>query len=298
MGFVLAKTPIKRSPIYSWIGNAFSVGLLWLALTLPYSVRVPMLGWIMARVISPLAGGPVRIRKNLALTMPDLPEAQVKRLIRQVPDNTGRALIEIYSGLEFINHIKDIIPSGPGLPALETAKASKQPVILVTGHFGNYDAPRGWLMAHGFPVGGLYNPMKNKYFNEHYVKAISVIGLPVFSRGREGLSGMLRFIKGGGMIGMVIDQHMGNGVQLPFFGKPAMTALSAAELGLKYNALVVPIYGIRQPDGLSFDIRIESPIPHSDPETMTQALNDSLENLVRQHMDQWLWTHRRWKGGA
>jgi KDO2-lipid IV(A) lauroyltransferase len=88
---------------------------------------------------------------------------------------------------------------------------------------------------------------------------------------------------------------MGHGPALPFFGKPAPTALSAAELALKYDGLLVPIYGIRQPDGLSFTIRVEDPVPPSDPETMTRALNASLEALVRQHMDQWFWIHRRWK---
>ena len=58
--------------------------------------------------------------------------------------------------------------------------------------------------------------------------------------------------------------------------------------------LILPTYGIRRPDG-GFDLRVEAPIPHSTPEAMTQALNDSLEAQVRAHMDQWLWTHRRWK---
>lgn len=97
------------------------------------------------------------------------------------------------------------------------------------------------------------------------------------------------------MVGLLVDQFMIRGAPLTFFGKPAPTALSAAELALKYDALLVPIYGIRQPDGLNFEIRVEAPILHSDAETMTQALNDSLEALTRQHMDQWFWIHRRWK---
>jgi KDO2-lipid IV(A) lauroyltransferase len=97
------------------------------------------------------------------------------------------------------------------------------------------------------------------------------------------------------MVGMVIDQHMNKGEVMDFFGKPASTALSAAEMALKYKALLVPIYGIRQPDGLSFDIRIEKPIPHTNAVEMTQKLKDSLEALVRDHMGQWMWTHRRWK---
>ena len=98
------------------------------------------------------------------------------------------------------------------------------------------------------------------------------------------------------MVGVVLDQSMGDGAILRFFGHEALTALSPAEMALRYNALVVPTYGIRRPDG-GFDMVIEAPIPHSDPETMTQALNDSLEAQVRLHMDQWLWTHRRWKMG-
>ena len=75
----------------------------------------------------------------------------------------------------------------------------------------------------------------------------------------------------------------------------ARTALSAAELALKYDALLVPTYAVRRPDGLTFDIIVEPPIPHGSAKAMTQALNDSLETLVRQHMDQWFWVHRRWK---
>ena len=76
--------------------------------------------------------------------------------------------------------------------------------------------------------------------------------------------------------------------------REALTALSSAELALRYDALVVPTYGIRRADG-GFDLIVEAPVPHSTAEAMTQALNDSLEAQVMAHMDQWLWTHRRWK---
>ena len=105
---------------------------------------------------------------------------------------------------------------------------------------------------------------------------------------------MLRFLRGGGMLGLVIDQYMEHGVPLDFLGKPAPTALSAAEIALKYNAVMVPGYAIRQPDGLSFHVHLEAPVPHTDAVTMTQALNDSLSEQVRAHMDQWFWLHQRW----
>ena len=98
------------------------------------------------------------------------------------------------------------------------------------------------------------------------------------------------------MLGMLVDQHMRHGEELTFFGQEALTALSAAELALKYDALLIPTYAVRRADGLSFDIIVEAPIAQGSPEEMTQALNDSLEALVRQHIDQWFWIHRRWKG--
>jgi KDO2-lipid IV(A) lauroyltransferase len=88
---------------------------------------------------------------------------------------------------------------------------------------------------------------------------------------------------------------MRHGAPLRFFGHEALTALSAAELALRYEADLVPTYGIRQPDGLSFEVVVEPPIPKGTPEAMTQALNDSLEALARRHLDQWFWIHRRWK---
>jgi Kdo2-lipid IVA lauroyltransferase/acyltransferase len=93
----------------------------------------------------------------------------------------------------------------------------------------------------------------------------------------------------------LIDQSMRHGADLTFFGHRALTALSAAELALKYDALLIPTYAVRQPDGLSFRVIVENPIPPGPPDQMTQGLNNSLEALIRQHPDQWFWIHRRWK---
>lgn len=280
-----------------WLQDRFLRGLIGGLIWLPYRWRVPLCGWAVAHVVAPLAGYHKRIRDNLAHVLPDLPRAEVERIVRTVPDNVGRTVIEIYSGPEFIAHAVSHPLTGAGVAALEAAHAAGRPVILVTGHFGNYDASRAALIARGYRVGGLYMPMTNAHFNAHYVKAISRIGTPLFPRGKKGLAEMVRHLRGGGMLGMVIDQNMGHGAPLTFFGKTALTALSAAELALKYDALLVPTYGIRGPDGLSFTIVVEEPIPPGPPEAMTQALNDSLEALVRQHLDQWFWIHRRWKGG-
>lgn len=286
----------KVGLVVDWVVDRLVRTLIAVSLWLPYDRRGPVAGWVVAHVIAPVAGYRRRVRDNLALIFPDMPQAEVERMARAVPANIGRTFLEIYSGDEFAARVAREPLQGPGVQALEGAAAEQRPVLLVTGHFGNYDAMRAALIARGYPVGGLYKPMKNRFFNGHYVAAISRIGTPVFPRSRSGMADMVRFLKGGGMVGIVLDHYVKGGVPLPFLGHDAITSLATAEMALRYNALVVPVYGIRRDDG-RFDLLVGNPVPHSDPVTMTQALNADLEQHVRRHLDQWMWTHRRWKTG-
>ncbi|MDC0739212.1 lauroyl acyltransferase [Cognatishimia sp. SS12] len=262
---------------------------------LPYRARVGFLGWIMERVIGPLAGYNKRTRENLALVMPEMPHDERETLVRKVSNNVGRTLAEMFSPDKLVPLARESEFAGLGLATVDAARAAGKPCIFISGHFGNYDVGRAALIARGFDVGGLYRKMNNPLFHTYYVDKISTIGTPLFERGRPGLGQMLRHIRGGGSIAALIDLRAGSGAPLTFFGKRAWTALSMAEMAIKYDALLVPTYSVRQPDGISYKIIVEEPVPHSDPETMTQALNDSLEARVRAHMDQWFWVHRRWK---
>lgn len=275
--------------------NLFLRSLIGLALTLPYAARVRTMGWLVENVVSPLAGYPKRIRANLNHVLPDLPETEIARLCKAVPNNAGRTLIELYSGDAFVRRAITAPITGLGYAALEAARADGRPVILVTGHFGNYDVSRAALIAKGHNMGALYRRMSNPYFNEHYVKSITSIGTPMFEQGRKGMSQMVRHISSGGVLGILTDLHAHGGARLNYFGKPAITSLITAELALKYNAALIPVYAIRQDNGLDFEIVVQEEIPHSDAETMTQAVNDGLEHLVRDNMHQWFWIHRRWK---
>ena len=260
---------------------------------LPYRPRLAVIAWIMARVFAPIAGYDRRIRENLAYVLPDLPPPEVMRMTFAVPANTGRMLGEIASGKPFIDRVASTPMTGPGLAALDAARAADQPIIVVSGHFGNFDAARCALFQRGHRIGALYRPVDDPALDKIFHDALSRIAAPVFPRGRRGLAQMVKFLRGGNTVAILLDQYVHGGAMLRFFGKPAPTSLSAAEMALKYHALLVPVYGIRH--GTDFEIVAEDPIPHSTPEIMTQAINDSLEARVRAHMDQWLWIHRRWK---
>lgn len=261
----------------------------------PYRWRVPAMGWFVRRILAPLAGYHRRSLTNLQYIYPDMSDLQRKAIALGVADNMGRTFIENYSTAQFLARNHDAELQGPGASALDNAHRNRQAVILVSGHFGNYEAPRAALVGHGYNVGGLYRRAANRYFNDHYAETMKSFGGPVFEQGRRGTAGFVRHLKSGGMLVLLFDQHVSEGDVLPFLGKPARTALSASSLALRYNALLVPFYGVRRANGLDFDITFDAPIPHSDPETMTRALNSSLEERIKKNPEQWFWVHRRWK---
>ncbi|MEQ6247649.1 lysophospholipid acyltransferase family protein [Sulfitobacter sp. HNIBRBA3233] len=278
-----------------YVSNLLIVGLIRLALTLPYARRVRFMGWMVERVIGPLAGYRRSALDNLELVWPDTPRADRERIAAACLNNVGRTFIENYSSDDFPERMAGNPLTGPGVAALEEAAKDGRPVVLVTGHFGNYEATRAALVARGFDIGGLYRDMKNPYFNAHYVKTMEAFGGPVFPQGRRGTAGFVRHLKDGGQLVLLFDQHVFGAPTFDFLGQPANTAMSAAELALRYDAPLIPFYAVRQPDGLSFETTLEAPVPPTDPETMTQAITDSLAARVRAHPEQWFWVHRRWR---
>jgi len=278
-----------------YLSNLAIVGVIRLALALPYALRVRLMGALVRRVIGPLAGYRARALENLALIWPQMPPAERGRIADACLDNVGRTFIENYSAADFPARMASNRLTGAGVAPLDAALAEKRPVILVSGHYGNFEAVRSALVAQGVTLGTLYRNMKNPYFNVHYVKALEGYGGPAFAQGRRGLGGFLRHLKGGGQVAMLLDQHVFDAPEFDFLGHPAQTSQSAAEMALRYDALLLPFYGIRQPDGLTFETVVEAPVLHGDPATMTQALNDSLAARVRADPAQWFWVHRRWR---
>lgn len=262
---------------------------------LPYRARVRLAGWVGRNLMARASRFRRRIRAAVLHLFPELPEAEVARICTRVPENLARAGVEIISGAEFYAQTAESPTEGPGLAALEEARRQGRPALLLTAHFGNSAAALAVLKARGFQVATYYKPMPDPAINRHYIAAVEAYTAPLFPTGREGVGKMVRHLRSGGMLSISYDLDRPHGVMLDFLGKPAPTVLSMAEMALRYDALLVPVYGIRQPDGLTFRVIIEDPIPHGDPVAMTQAINDSLGRRVTQYKDQWLWWHQRWK---
>lgn len=225
--------------------------------------------------------------------LPELPEREVARIATEVPGNLARMITEVLSAADMAALAATLPLEGPGAEALAEAKEQGRPVILVSAHFGNYDAWRLALISRGYPVGGYFKELGSPALNARYVKAVSASGAPMFPDTPEGLRGVVRFLRKGGMLGILMDLDRPQGVMLDFLGQPTRTVLSMAEMALKYDALLVPIWGIRTDEG--FRVQIDAPVPPSDAASMTQALNAAFGAQVRAHPGQWVWWHNRRK---
>jgi len=262
---------------------------------LPHRIALALAGWITKYLLAPPFGVNRRIRENLTRVWPDMKPADQTRLCREISDNSARLMLETFLPQRFVARAREAALLGPGCEILLEALAAEKPVILVSGHFGNFQAVRVALADRGYASAGIYRPMNNRFTNARYVRKLDRIAAPNFSRGISGTKALLGHLRKGGMIALLNDQAAAEGRALSFFGHPALTMTSAAEFARKYQALLFPCYGVRLQDGASFRVEVERPISGDDPVAMTQALNDSLESVVRRYPGQWFWVHRRWK---
>lgn len=235
-----------------------------------------------------------RFEREVLRVFPQMPRAARLQLGQAMGRAMGRTLFEIYHCAEFQARQDKFHTSGPGLAALAAARAAGQGAVIVSGHFGQWEAVRAALKARDMETGAIYRRQPNPHYQRRLLAGIEAGGKPILETGRAGTKSLVRHLRGGGFMAILLDEKYAEGVRLPFLGHPALTSLAAAELALKYDLLMVPAYGLRRADGDSFDVIFEDPIPHSDPLSMTQRFNDSLSARIRAHPDQWYWMLRRW----
>ncbi|MFS4439497.1 lysophospholipid acyltransferase family protein [Paracoccaceae bacterium GXU_MW_L88] len=267
---------------------------LWWGLTrpLPFETRAAL--WAsLGRLLIALPLGPRRrVEKNLALIWPNLPEARRAEIIRAVGGNVTRGLSELLNNDQFQQRLTHFHPSGPGLDVLRAAKGKG--AIIVSGHFGQWEAIRAVLQAEGLPTGAIYRDNNNGYYNDLFVRMTAEGGEPMFDSGPEGMRAMIKHLRSGGFVAILTDQKFRKGKDIPFLGHDALTSIAPAQLALKYGIPMVPAFGIRREDPNEIDIAFEAPIPPSDAETMTREINTRLSARVETHPGQWYWLHRRW----
>ena len=251
---------------------------------------VGALGRLLVRLVPSIRR---RAEDNLALVWPEMPTAARRALALDAGNQAGRQLASIWFSRDVARVWRDLRAEGPGLEALRAADRDGRPVIAISGHFGAFDAFRHAIRHEGLEFGALYRVNNNPHYDPIFREGLEIAGGPILPRGRAGMRGMLRHLRSGGKFALLVDQAMEDGVELDFLGHPARTSTAAAELALRHDAPLVPVF-VPVVDGRPA-VEVDEPIPPGDPAAMMAAFNDRLAARVRAHPSQWYWFHRRWK---
>ena len=259
-------------------------------------------GWIAHKVGPSLSVSRIA-DANLQQAMPALTAAERAVIISGVWDNLGRTTAEMphLAGLAQTDH-------GPGWEVegehhLASLRASRQPALFFSGHFGNWEIVLPIASRLGLPVSGFYRAASDPRVDDaiqHLRQQALGPGVMMIAKGSHGARQALLHLREGGSLGFLIDQKMNDGIAVPFLGRPAMTAPAIANFALRFGMPIVPIHVVRL-GAARFRLVCEAPITapltgdrQADIYALTLAMNQSLERWVHADPASWLWLHRRW----
>ncbi len=236
-----------------------------------------------------------RVLKNLKLIYPKMSDLEKNNFLMKFSQNLGSTFSEFLFNEEYHKYQNIKFQKNSDITEILEAFKINRPVLIVSGHIGPWEAVRALLRRNGVETAAIYRKSKNVFYQPYHHKTIEAGGKPIFQVGRKGTSAMIKFLKKGGVVCMMIDQAVSEGKYIDFMGIPARTSFAIANIAIKYNALIIPAYAIRKEKDEPIQVIIEPSLKISEPFKIMEKLNKSLENIVKKHPSQWYWVHNRWK---
>jgi Kdo2-lipid IVA lauroyltransferase/acyltransferase len=221
-----------------------------------------------------------------------------KRIFEFLGKNTGEMLRA--TQIVTLAHLEKFLVTD-GLKNYEQAIAKGKGVIFLTCHMGAFDLQVSNMALRGLNPNIIGTPLKDKRLNELLWDYRNMHGAIAIERGRETFR-LIKVLKSGGSVALLIDQDTKVKSRfVNFFGKPASTPVGATVLAMKTGASVVPTYvylGADWKQHMHILPEIPMRLTGDDEADMiynTQLLTNFIENTIRQHPEQWVWMHERWK---
>jgi KDO2-lipid IV(A) lauroyltransferase len=240
---------------------------------------------------------------NLQLAYPEWSASQRSALAREVARHFARSALDAIRIQRLQPGELEAAVEIEGLEHVDGAVELGRGVFFLTAHLGSWEVAAlitGLKIEGGLAV--VNRPLDNPYLEQELDRLRKLYGNRVFGK-RNIAREMLRQLKTGGGVGILIDQRVGEdvGVAVPFFGHPAWTHPVLARAVRKTGAPVVPTFAIRQAPG-RYALRYEAPLlveelaaAEREDEPLTARFMAILEEAIRKNPDQWLWYHDRWR---
>ncbi len=246
------------------------------------------------------------IQDNLKIAFPEWNEQERNRVGRESVYNMGYAFPEFFAIPNMDEKWLQENVVFEGQENLEHARSFNKGIFFLSLHLGNGDVGANALALAGQDIYIITKKFKTKWFNDLWFSVRGGQGVQyIDAHGPNNAFEILKALKKKAGIVFVLDQFMGRpfGIETRFFGKKTGTAYGLALFVQKTKAPVMPIYTYEGKDKklhvvLEPVMDLSSCVSDDKDETivqMTQAFNDKLEAIIRQHPEQWMWVHRRWK---
>ena len=241
---------------------------------------------------------------HLRLSFPDWPERRVQRVARKSMHNLMFLVVEtlLTPRLITLRTWRRHIRLANLKETIRLLLKQESGAMMVTGHFGNFEAVGYTMATLGFPTVSVARPLDNTYLWEYMVKMLEKTGQSFLYK-KGATQSVDAVLSARGSLSIVGDQDAGRkGLFVDFFGRPASTYRSIALLAMRYQLPIVVGYGKRLSDRFEFEMGIQRVIRPSewadqDDELtwITREFTRALEQIVRSAPEQYLWVHRRWK---
>ena len=193
-----------------------------------------------------------------------------------------------------------------GMETAAAALAQGKGMLLLTGHFGNWEVATVAGIQQFTEFKGLFHfvrkPLKPEFLNQFVTWRFQQAGFGTIAS-RGSLDSILELLSQGQIVVFIYDQHatQRDGVAADFLGTPANTFRSLPIIAMSTGAPVVPATSWREPDGTHV-LRFEDPVAQVEHESTVEAVrltatafNRALETALLRHPEQWIWMHQRWK---
>jgi Kdo2-lipid IVA lauroyltransferase/acyltransferase len=261
---------------------------------LPVAAASAAGGWVLSR-IGPRMGISRMARRNLQRAFPGKTAQAREEILRGMWDNLGRVIGE-YPHLRRIAKERVVIEGGEYFDLLRGGRGG----VFISGHIANWEVCGLVALRYGVRLNLVYRKPNNPWIDGLLRYARGGDALGHITKGDKGAREMFVRLRAGESLGILMDQKLSEGMPVPFFGYPALTATAAAQFALKFDCPLIPAVVERLP-GARFRVRLGAPLTVSAQEDREAAVrhilaqvNTLLETWIRARPAEWLWLHKRW----
>lgn len=240
---------------------------------------------------------------NLQIAFPELSERKRDEIIRRMVRQVGWMAAEFSQLPKYSRENIENVVVIDGFENFDAAKRRGKGVLFLTGHMSAWELSSFAHALYGYPLHFLVRPVSNRRVDALVNRYRCLSGNRPIDKNKSARA-ILKVLGEAGTVGILMDHNtsLDEGVFVNFFGIPASTSSGLARLALRTDAAVVPGFLWWDASRRKYRLRFEPAVELSrtdneeaDVRENTQRFTRVIEDFIREHPDQWLWVHKRWK---